>query len=170
MDEPFYGEINLCLRLRWVILVTSLLLVIASTALSIVYGLRTYYNHLVMGGLQLTLFLLFIILFSWYLKGDLEKKFRNLLIFTGFVFIFGFVVLLLYAIELPNPKVREPSSECHGDNFYRWDSKQCVYITDWEVCKSPGGCLRWTVPGKSGACVIERYCVPENSPTSNSPI
>eukprot|EP01121_Diplochlamys_sp_Union-15-3_P009746 TRINITY_DN2664_c0_g1_i2.p1 TRINITY_DN2664_c0_g1~~TRINITY_DN2664_c0_g1_i2.p1 ORF type:complete len:132 (-),score=8.54 TRINITY_DN2664_c0_g1_i2:255-650(-) len=111
MDEPFYGEINLCLRLRWVILVTSLLLVIASTALSIVYGLRTYYNHLVMGGLQLTLFLLFIILFSWYLKGDLEKKFRNLLIFTGFVFIFGFVVLLLYAIELPNPKVREPSSD-----------------------------------------------------------
>jgi len=150
--DPFYADKNLCYKLRIPVIIATCCILGIGLSLTILYAIKDYPSHYGMALLEVCLFLLFIVLYWWYLKGDLDEKFKWLLIFELFVFVLGVGVAMFYVFGLPNAKPSDPAQQCAGDNLYHYASG-CVTVSNWKSCEDANMCLQFLPPGTSAYCI-----------------
>jgi len=110
-------------------------------------------------------------LMKWWQQGDLDPKFKWLLILDVLIVLVAGVSANVYAFEAP-PVF--PSQECDantgGQGFYQWRTHSCVTLMYMTSCLKgePGYCVIFSPGGGFGQCVPN--CTVNRPPAPHPPM
>jgi len=122
---------------------------------------RKAYEHFVFAILLVLTIGILAILVMWWRQGDLDPKFKWLMLFTAFVVIFSGVAANVY-IWQPLP----PAEICFGkwgnSSYYNYGQNKCVQLVEMDNCwlQKRGFCVQMDSDTR-GVC---RNCTPTGPP------
>eukprot|EP01125_Pyxidicula_operculata_P004828 TRINITY_DN17_c0_g1_i3.p1 TRINITY_DN17_c0_g1~~TRINITY_DN17_c0_g1_i3.p1 ORF type:complete len:186 (+),score=31.53 TRINITY_DN17_c0_g1_i3:657-1214(+) len=154
MDQPHYGDEEqrntnlITYGITGVLVIFILVTVGSAVGLGVTNG---KYTHFVLAVLQIAVFSILVLLMHWYRQGDLDPKFKWLIVTVISAVLVTGTTVNLYVWKAP-PVF--PSQQCaNGNGLYIWNLKQCISLYSGEPClqRSPGYCMR--VTGNMAQCI-----------------
>jgi len=131
MDQPLFGEEERKWKfLSWAGIVFVIGGVGFSILILIIQGARNgVVQHYFATGIVAIVFASHVLLYRWYQQGDLDPKFKWLLILSIVSTLYVCLVANIYAWR-PNPII--PGADCNY--LYDKTSGGCIYIQDYNQC------------------------------------
>jgi len=144
MEEPLFGESNQSVKYcQYGTCIVILAAVLEALIVAVLKGFSlNFFPHFSMAAVILTNLVILIILVKWYQNGDLDPKFKFLIIWV-IICIFAVVFTTNFygfKVEFPPP----PSKNCNDGGGF-WNNGRCLRFTGL----NPQLCLN----GTSGWCV-----------------
>jgi len=130
MEEPLFGEKKQNTKIAlYVIAALLTLFVLFTVIVAIIFGIKDY-EHLILAIALIFIYVILAILTKWYWDGDLDPKFKYLLIFILATVLITAIALNAYAWKKPPEPPQLPT--CNG--LYRFSDGVCLPSCSFGYC------------------------------------
>jgi len=137
MEEPLFGEKKPSTQLiLYVIGAIVSVFVLFTIIITVVYGILRDRDHFVLALAMISNYVVLVVLFKWWNKGDLDNKFKYLLVIVVVTVLVTGIACNVYAWK-PLPK-GPPPIQCTGlyrvadgfcfTNLCNYDSSSCLQV------------------------------------------